>query len=106
MLQILLIVLFRILLIVLCQSSTDIKNPQSINFPLYNYNRGLQKPKNHAEPRASDTAVYAEALVMSTRFLKEHIEIKWWTDRYYHHRGSSVDSHSWHLNTKLVTVHL
>ena len=35
-----------------------------------------------------NVAVYAEALiVMSTRFQKDHIEIKWWTDGYYHHRG-------------------
>ena len=58
------------------------------------------------KPHASNTAFYAEALVMSTRFLKEHIEIKWWTDCYYRHRDSLVDSHSWHLNIKLVTVHL
>ena len=25
-------------------------------------------------------------VVMSTRFLKDHIEIKWWTDGYYHNR--------------------
>ena len=54
-----------------------------------------------------NAAVYAEgeALVMSTRFLKEHVGIKWWNDRCYHHKGLSVDSHSWHLNAKLVTVH-
>ena len=34
-----------------------------------------------------NAAVYVEALVvMSTRFLKDHIEIKWWTDGYYHYR--------------------
>ena len=55
-----------------------------------------------------NAAVYAEgeALVMSMRFLKEHVGIKWWTDRYYHHKGLSVNSHSWHLNAKLVTIHL
>ena len=46
-----------------------------------------------------NAAVYAEALVMSKRCLKEHVGIKWWTDRYCHLKGSSVDSHS------LVTVH-
>ena len=53
-----------------------------------------------------NAAVYAEeeALVMSTRFLKEHVGIKWWNDRYCHHKGLSVDSHLWYLNTKLVTV--
>ena len=35
-----------------------------------------------------NVAVYVEALVvMSTRFLKDHIEMKWWTDGYYHHRA-------------------
>ena len=37
--------------------------------------------------RPGNAAFFVEALVvMSTRFLKDHIEIKWWIDGYYHHR--------------------
>ena len=44
----------------------DIKIPQSIKC-------SFVQQINHAKPHA---AVNAEVLVMSTRFLKEHIEIK------------------------------
>ena len=74
----------------------DIENPQSLNFPLYTIK---EITRSYVRGNA---VVYVEALVvMSTRFLKDHIEIKWWTDGYSPQR---VDSHSWHMHTKLVTV--
>ena len=60
----------------------DSENPQSLNFPLYTIK---EITRNHVRGNA---AVYVEALVvMSTRFLKDHIEMKWWTDGSSHHRG-------------------
>ena len=80
----------------------NIKNPQLLNFPFY---------KKSRETTCEVTRqFYVEALVMSTRFLKDHIEIKWRTDGYYHHReliyARGTYTQSWSQFSRSLAINL